>query len=407
MVYIKNTVYLVTLIALAVLIAGTVSAADFANISVVKVNGVTGNTVASFAGSAIPVEVQFVANANASDTVVSAWISGHKGDTTVETKKFPAISGSTYVKFFSVPIPSDINPTETLTLQVMIDSNAGSVVYNTTAIKLAAQRESYVIEILNVNMDTKVKAGDNLLMNVVLKNRGFEMSSDTFVKATIPALGIETTGYFGDLSAVDGTHQANPDKQDAGERTLALRVPANTPAGVYAVQIEAYNADSVSTMTKKVAVVGAGDDSQVIPSSTAKTFAVGEKATYLMTLVNSGNKIRVYNVVVDTPTGLTVNTESSVVVVPAGSSVTVKLEAQAAKAGEYNFAADVNADGALVKTQSFTAKVEGTSSFAGSTGNTTLVLTVVLAIVFVVLLVVLIVLLTRKPKKEEFGESYY
>lgn len=407
MVYTKNTVYLVTLIALAVLIAGTVSATDFASISLVKVNGVTGNTVASFAGSTIPVEVQFVANTNASDTVVSAWISGHKGDTTVETKKFPAISGSTYVEFFSVPVPSDIDPTEALTLQVMIDSDAGSVVYNTTAIKLAAQRESYVIEILNVNMDTKVKAGESLLMNVVLKNRGYEMSSDTFVKARIPALGVETSAYFGDLSAVDGTNQANPDKQDAGERSLALRVPANTPAGVYAVEIEAFNDDSVSTMTKKVAVVGAGDDSQVIPSSTAKTFAVGEKATYLMTLVNSGNKIRVYNVVVDAPTGLTVNTEDSIVAIPAGSSKTVKLEAVADKAGEYNFAVDVSADGSLVKTQSYTAKVEGTSSFVGSTGNTTLVLTVVLAIVFVVLLVVLIVLLTRKPKKEEFGESYY
>lgn len=404
MVHMKNTVYLVTLIALAVLIAGTVSATtDFVNINSVEVNGVSNASIASFAGSTIPVKVVFTATTDASDTVASVWIAGHKADTAVETKKFPVINGSTYTEFFSVRVPFDIDPTESLRLEILIDSNKGSV-YNAQAINLAAQRESYVIEILNVNMDTKVKAGESLTMNVVLKNRGYEMSSDTFVKATVPALGIESTAYFGDLSAVDKT---NPDKEDAGERSLALRIPANTPAGVYAVEIEAFNDESVSTMTKKVAVVGAGDDSQVIPSSTAKTFAVGEKATYLMTLVNSGNKIRVYNVVVDAPTGLTVNTEDSIVAIPAGSSKTVKLEAVADKAGEYNFAVDVNADGALVKTQSYTAKVEGTSSFVGSTGNTTLVLTVVLAIVFVVLLVVLIVLLTRKPKKEEFGESYY
>jgi hypothetical protein len=174
--------------------------------------------------------------------------------------------------------------------------------------------------------------------------------------------------------------------------------------GVYTVEIEAYNGDSVTTTTRKVAVVGAEEDTMAISSATSKTFAAGEKAVYTLTLVNSGDKIRVYDIVLDVPTGLTVDASDSVVAVAAGSSRTVQLEAVAAKAGKYTFGANVHSEGNLVKAVSYTANVNGKSIG----GNATVLLTVVLAIIFVVLLVVLIVLLTRKPKKsEEFGESYY
>ena len=188
-----------------------------------------------------------------------------------------------------------------------------------------------------------------------------------------------------------------------------MSVPSNTPAGIYTVQFDVFNEDTTTTVTKKVSVVSSGSNSMVVAPSSEKKFSIGETATYSITVVNSGNKIKLYTLGFDAPTEISVEADETVFAVPAGSSKTVQVKATASEAGKYNFAVSINSDGELVKVENFMANVEGTAkASAGKTGNATIVLTVVLAIIFVVLLVVLIVLLTRKPQKsEEFGESYY
>jgi uncharacterized membrane protein len=250
-------------------------------------------------------------------------------------------------------------------------------------------------------MDSNVQAGNTLGLDIVIKNNGIHLAEDSFVEVTIPALNVDQRAYFGDLSAVD---QSNPDMTDSVERRMLVSIPSNAPAGVYPVQITAFNADSTTSATKKVAISGAGASSMVVAPATSKTFDVSSKGTYSVTVVNSGDKVGIYSLTFQTPSGLTVNSDEPVFAVPAGSSKTVTFDVSANSAGTYNFAVDVTANGDLVKTESFTATVEG-SNFAG---NATVLVTIVLAIVFVVLLVVLIVLLTKKPQKaEEFGESYY
>ena len=124
-----------------------------------------------------------------------------------------------------------------------------------------------------------------------------------------------------------------------------------------------------------------------------------------MTIVNADDRIKVYELIVESSNeDLEVNLEESIVAVQAGSSRTVKLTVKALDEGTFNFAVNVHAESELVKRQEFVADVEGRKAV----GNAALVLTIILAIIFVVLLVVLIVLLTRKPEKSsEFGESYY
>jgi uncharacterized membrane protein len=401
MISIKNLVSLVAVFALLLVTINSVSA--FASISSVEVSGVQGLTagtvVASFAGDTVPVLVLFNALQNASDVRVKAWISGESGYS-VSSERFDVISGNVYSKLLAVSLPKNIDPNEPFDLQIEIESRNGGI-GDMETISLSVQRESYAIELLDVDMSNTVKAGESLSVDVVLKNRGRQLAEDTFVRVSIPALGIEERSYFGDLSAVD---QSNPDKEDASERIMNVRIPANARAGIYTVEITAFNADSEQTVTKKVAVSGASEDSAVASSVKSKTFAINEKGSYSLTLVNAGSKIALYELSFETPSGLTVSTDESVIAVPAGSSKTVKFDASADKAGAYSFAVNVHSNDELVARDSYTATVEG-KSFAA---NATVILTVVLAIIFVVLLVVLIVLLTKKPQKsEEFGESYY
>ncbi len=405
----KSKNILVSLVTLVVFVAVfAASASAFGSVTSVEVKGEEvlngGSTIAVFSGETLPVRVTFEALDNATDARVKVWIAGSR-EYTVSSERFRAIAGSTYSRLVSVPVPADLDPTEELTLVVSVESrNDGSVPQ--VEIPLAGQRESYIVEVLNVNAPSKIAAGENLPLDIVLKNRGIELAEDAFVQVSIPELGIEETAYFGDLSATD---QSRPtEKEDAVERRMNVRIPSNARAGIYTIELRAYDADSVTTASKKIAVVGASDSSVVVSPATSKTFAVGETAMYKLTLVNAGNKVRVYDLSVEAPDALSVSLDESIVVVPAGTSKTVTLDVTAVRNGRYTFSVSTSSDDNLVKTEQFSATVEGNATKSITAGNTTVLLTVVLAIIFVVLLVVLIVLLTRKPEKQkEFGESYY
>jgi uncharacterized membrane protein len=277
--------------------------------------------------------------------------------------------------------------------------------FDSRTISLEIQRSSYQVEVLSADSPDSVKSGKTLPLDIVLKNRGRHEAEDTYVKARIAQLGVMASGYFGDLSPVD---QSDPDKNDAVERRLFLNIPSDAPAGVYTIDIDAYNGDSSTHITRKVVVLGSEDESRVVSSGTSKTFAPGQMQEYTVTLVNTGDTIKVYNLAVDQPQGLSVDLADTLVVVPAGSSKTVKVTAMSSNEGSYDFTVSVTSDGVLVQKTNFSANVQGSRYSGGNGVNATVLLTVVLAIIFVVLVVVLIVLLTRKPaKKEEFGESYY
>jgi len=243
-----------------------------------------------------------------------------------------------------------------------------------------------------------------LSLDVVLKNRGRHEAEDTFVEASIPALGVTSRTFYGDLSSVDIDSESTPEKFDSAERRVFLRIPSNAATGVYDIEVTAFNDDSSTTVIKRVVVVG-GLRTDIVSSGTTERVATGEKADFSMTIVNSGNTIKIYELVVDADAGLNVGLAESVVVVPAGSAKTVQITAESSEEGDYDFTVNVHSEGQVVQSKTFNAMVEGTSI---SSGNAAVVLTIILAIIFVVLLVVLIVLLTRKPEtKEEFGESYY
>jgi len=396
-------VFLVSAFVLAALCVTSVSA--FGDISSVEIDGleVLGSSIdlANFAGQTVPIRVVFNANADAKDVRVKAWVSG-ESENIYTSRRIDVINGKTYTETVLLGMPSDIDELdESRKLNIMVESKQdGTADWET--ISFTVQRESYTMEILSVDMDTEVKAGEALTIDVVLKNRGRQLAEDTFVTVSIPELGLETRTYYGDLSSQD---ESNPDRDDAVEKRTYLRVPSDATAGLYTVIIEAFNDDSIVRTEKRVYVNGAEDDTKVVVPTTSKTFAVGAEGTYTVTIVNKGNEIRVFDLSVDTPAGLNVDVNEPVVVVPSGSSRTVTLDVSASEEEVYAFTVNVYSDSELIDSKTMTATIEGKNRIAA--GDSTVLLTVVLAIIFIVLLVVLIVLLTRKPETTEDSESYY
>jgi len=404
---------LVAVFVLALVLSQSVSAETFANITSIYVDGVnydftSGQDIGIEAGAVVPIQVVFTANMDARDVRVTARIRGSAG-VDDSSELFAIIAGNEYRKTLYVELPRDIDPSERVIVQVELEKQDGQL-GTWQKVYFEVQRKSYNLEILSVDsVSDEVSAGDVFALDVVLKNIGFEPTKDNYIEAFIPELGARSRVYFGDLSEIDQPiRQGSSDrlnKEDTAQGRIYLKIPSNAAAGVYDVELTAYNNDAETTTVKRI-VVTSGVKSSVFSTLDTKKFGVNEMGEYTMTIVNAGNSIQIYTLVIDADAGLNVNLDETMVAVPAGSSKIVKLTANAGKEGTYNFAVNVHSDGELVQQEGFIAKVEGSSAI--SSGNAAVVLTIILAIIFIVLLVVLIVLLTRKPvTKEEFGESYY
>ena len=390
---------------IALMLVGLASAGNLANGVAVSFNDVSlgsSTTMTGFSGDVIPVRVTFDAAKDMGDVRVKVSVEGTRDSVDAATARFDIISGNTYTKLLSLKLPADLKDTNqgfTLYVEVVSAEDRTERTYT-----ISLQRESYTLNVLSVDYNSAVSAGEVFPISVVIKNLGFQRTDDTYVVASIPALGISSRAYAGDLIPVENgfDDNNNVNEEDSVQKVVYLKMPENAKAGVYDLEIKVYNSDTETTVRKTVGV-GAGASAMVLAAVKNQDMKAGETKTYDLVIVNSANKVKVFNINAVSGTALSVSVPS-VVTVGAGSSVTVPVTVRAsndASVGAYTFS--VNVDGETVV---FGANVSG-----GSAGVSTSVvaLTVVLVIIFVVLLVVLIVLLTKKPSEriEDFSESYY
>jgi hypothetical protein len=388
---------LVSLIAVFAVISllGVVSALNVA-IDKVEVNDkvLDGGAVAAFAGETLPVKVFFTSNADVADAKIKAWISGYRDEIEAVSERMHLLAGTSYVKTLSLTIPGDLDLSEDHALYVRIETDMGFVEKHFT---LRTQRESYTAELIEVSGSENVKAGSELQITLVLKNRGYEELEDMVVEAKILETNTAVEAYLGDLVSVD-TENA----EDAVEKIVNLKIPSSLESGIYTLEVKVSNADVETKAVKKIVVSGVKDTTKVLITGKNQAFKTGEAGTWNFEIVNLGKETRIFEIAPETNEKFAVKASPSTIVVREGESKTVTVEATSENEGVYNFAVRVTSDGKLVEKILLSAKVQG-GFFDGNT-----VLAVSLAIVFAVLLIVLIVLLTRKPKKsDELEESYY
>ena len=394
-------------IVLTISMASASSIVNFDNIKVDGISVVENDIVAGFVSDTVPVQVEFTALKGAEDVRVKVYIEGYRDEISDQTARFNIIENSSYVKELTLTLPSSMDlddSTESMTLIVRFSSKTDGSDEKEYTIKM--QKDLYTLSFLSVDTPNSIVAGDVIAVDVVLKNHGANRLDDVYVKASIPELGIQRTVYFGDLQ-VDTEDEIDDDEtSDTVNKRIYLTVPRNSGAGIYDIELEAYNYDSRVATKKAVQVKGL--DAAILPTVTAKTIAVGEEATYEVVLVNPNDKMVVYSITPSNTEGLLVEVAEPIVTVSADSSRTVQVRVKAtesAEEGTHIVTVNINSASGLVEQVSFSANVEASSKTATSS---VMVLTVVLAIIFVVLLIVLIVLLTKKPTEtEEFGETSY
>lgn len=364
-------------------------------------NGVelSGNGImAGMVGDTVPVRVTFYAAQSAEDVRVEVSMNGLRDDVSARTSRFDIVQGSTYTKLLNLELPSDEKKTDKeYTLYVEVTSATQKVTEEYT---IRMQRNSYTMDVLSVDFSADTSAGNVIPVTLVVKNTGFNRADDVYALVSLPALGVSTRGYLGDLVPIDDASSGDDNEEDSVEKTVYLKLPSNVESGVYDLKVEVYNLDSKVELSKKISVGTSKEGDDVYAAVKNQVLKAGESTTYELMLVNMGNSVKVFNLKAMSGEELSVSVPAVVVVGPQSSkNVDVKVSALAdASEGSYTFTVDANG-----KEVVFGANIEG-----GSVSTSVVALTVVLIVIFVVLLAVLVVLLTRKEKPiEEVETSYY
>jgi len=329
------------------------------------------------------------------------WIAGYRSEVEAKTGRFVIIEDSVYTKLLSLKLPSDIDPSEDYTLVIRVENKTAGDEFE---YRLKIQRESYELEILDVETEGDILAGSTVPIDIVVKNRGMHELEDVFVRVGIEELGIEKKAYLGDLLPEDECNDC--DKEDTEHKRIYIRIPEEAESGIYTLKVEAYNEDASTTLTERIAVSGEIEriETRVLPAS--KTLAAGEQATFDLVLVNRGKTVKVLSITPEQTEGFIVTVDKPVVTLGADSSEIVKVRVKAtefAVEGINMITVDLMADSEVIDKKEISINVEEAPGVTAP-----VVATIVLAVVFVVLLVILIVLLTRKPARpEELETSYY
>lgn len=250
----KRNLTFVSLLAVLVMAMGFASAlGSFDKVEFNGVNLESGNVVAVSPGEVVPVWVQFTADEDASDVTLEVEIKGRNG-VSVSKELSDIENGSTYPSLLKLKLPETDDLSEEFTLYVTISSNTEekTVPFN-VAVKI--QRESYDLEVLSADYNSKVEAGSAFPVSIVMKNTGYNRADDVYVIASIPALGISTRGYAGDLIPMED-YVDYDDEEDSVEKIVYLQIPAAAESGVYELVIEVYNKDSSTEVSKLLSVDG-------------------------------------------------------------------------------------------------------------------------------------------------------
>ncbi len=377
-------------IATVLFLVATVSAGQITSSYTVKVNNQDAyvNNIGVLENERITIEVSFTSLVNDSDVTVKAELNGEREDVEVESALFDVETGARYTKTLVLRVPAGLKNkvSDSLDLEIRISGKDHQT--DLTKAVLKVQRESYSVQIKSVIVGT-MKAGQLVPVDVVLKNVGYNDLDDMYITVKMPALNLQKTAYFGDLVSIEDND--NNDDTDTVSGRLFIEVPYSAKSGVYALEVEASNGDSTSSVAKEVSVSNEFSGGNIVVSGDS------------LLIVNPTNEVLVYRLVAEPTSDLSVSLSQNVIAVPAGSSRTVDVTATSSASGTYNYKINVfSLSGELLYVVSMTKNVDSSST------SPIVALTVILAIIFVVLLVVLVVLMGKKPEKsEEFGESYY
>ena len=275
----KTNLILVPFVAVLTLLLVGCAAGELVNEVTTTLNGVELDnlTMAGMVGETVPVRVTFTALESVDDVKLKVTLEGLREDVDVSTDRFNLVNGSTYSKLLTLRLPSELkDSTKEFTLYVEVVSSTDKTEESYT---MMMQRESYTLEVLSVDYDLRVEAGDSVPVTVVLQNTGSQKLDNCYVVVAVSGLDVAKRVWVGDLYSMD----IDNDEKDTVQTTLNLRLPEDAEAGVYDMTVLVGNKDTSTSVNKPIRVNGesGSSDTLTIDGKDAGTAQVSTTAVAL------------------------------------------------------------------------------------------------------------------------------
>jgi uncharacterized membrane protein len=406
----KNLTIFVLAIVAMLWTAAAVSAAPDYMIDNIRVNDLsminTGSpiTLDVERGDRLDIEVYITGTGNDSETddvFVTAKIMGYEFGSVSESEgPFSIESGKTYKKTLTLYVPEDIDSSEEYTLRLEVSDRIDEISED-ILLHIDESRHNLRIYDVVVNPSSTIAAGNPLFVTVRLENLGEKEENDIKVKATIPALGVSTINYLGELNTENQEENEDHLRQDSSKQLdLLVRIPEDAATGVYELKVEVeYNrghnflSQSMDLNVEGFEAEVPGVQTVINTDSNSKETDVGETVEYRVMIANIGEQPGVFSVQIDgvSTWGEAVVQPGLMTVMPdsTGEVVISITPFNADDSSTHTWVARVMLENNVLSESLFTTKVNAQEVEKDTTSNT---LKTVLAIVFGILIVVLIVL---------------
>ena len=339
-------------------------------------------------GESIEIEVSFQGLKDSDNARFRAEIEGYEQATLSDsTDLFKVVKGVSSTKTLTINLPADMDAEEEYVLRIFGTNDLSGLTFKEYSLYVDTQRHRVDIIDLVMSPETGVEAGQAIIANVRVENRGQKIQDSVKVIIEVPQLNIRASSYVSNL--------------DLGEsitsEDMYLGVPNDAPAGVYTANVYTqYNDGYTQSQATFDFVVLASSDSAndriIVSADSSGSIVAGEESTIQIVVGNPSSTSKAISIVPGDMDWAAVDVDPSFAMVQAGSdrSFNVDITPYSDVRGTQTLKLLVKEENTVLKELNIPVvfeEAEDDSSWSW--------LNIVLIVLIVLLIIVLLILLIR------------
>ncbi|USN44453.1 MAG: hypothetical protein H6500_01225 [Candidatus Woesearchaeota archaeon] len=360
-------------------------------------------------GETLNIELRFTALENFDNARFRAFIDGYEHASLFSsTQIFSAVEGKTYVKTFSLQLPSDMSSEKDYKLRIEGANDLSGLTAKDYTIYVDTQRDRIDILDLVMTPSSGVEPGQNVIANVRLKNRGQQAQDSIKVSVEIPELNVEESSYVSNLAK----------DEVATSDDMLLFIPQDAKAGQYEATVtlsydDGYTRTTDSFVFTVVSPRAVDEQNLLVSFKDGMTIAAGEKTSFDVVVANPNDESKPISIAALNAAWADVSVSPSLAMVKGGDSetFTVTITPDADVEGEQELTLLVK-EGSQIASEVKVKLVveEGKVMEESSVNFVNIALAVLLVIAIIILLVLIITIAKRRgddEKETSSTEEYY
>ena len=361
------------------------------SITSVEVDGTQVNDYSSISvenGQTVDVRVSFLGVSDADNARLRADIEGYEHSTISDaTSIFSITEGVSSSKVLSLELPEDMDSEKKYILKVYGSNDLSGLTYKEYSLYIDTQRHRVDITDLVMSPQTGVEAGQAVISNVRIVNRGQRDQDSVKVIVEVPELNIRASSYVTNLEVGDTITSED----------MYLGVPLDAEAGIYTANVYTqYNGGYTESVESFDFVVLASSrytqDRLIISAGNVERIVAGQESSFEIIVGNPSSQSKAISVVPANMNWAVVSASPSFAMVQAGADETyeIKIMPYGDIRGTQTLSLLVKEENDVVKELNIPVVFEDPSTTEEVGGYLMYVLLAFVAIVLVVLLIALV-----------------